>query len=122
MLHRIYATFRTDVMSSDYISHRNNANILFGSGGLPPPPKLPSLYRHYLCVDNEPTKVPHEFNCTKFDSHKSADRHYKLNKQQGTYGLNHQHTIVPINRLVPQVFDQWVIHHRLANLFIRIKE
>lgn len=62
----------------------------------------------YLCVKEKRT-----FECKKFGTFLEANKYYK-DKYAGK-----ESTVFTISKLVPSCFDNYIIHNKLSNLFIK---
>ena len=78
--------------------------------------------RVYLCYEETNNKTPTTygqivgFNCHKYKSFQDADnRIFKHRKELHT--LNIRHTIIPICKWVPEVFDKYILHWKLEKLY-----
>lgn len=77
----------------------------------------------YLCVKDK----NNIFNCKPFSSFHEADKYHKQHRQYYTEDTDShqqkylQSTMLPISCFIPTYFHNFILHHKLSNLFIKNK-
>jgi hypothetical protein len=77
--------------------------------------------RVYLCYEDTNFKplttygAIKGFNCHRYKSFNSADYAWNINKTE--YKLNVRHTMIPICRWVPEIFDKYILNWTLRNMY-----
>lgn len=77
--------------------------------------------RVYLCYENINFKPPTTygpikgFNCYQYDSFKNAD--IELEKKPNIHKLGIRHTMIPMCRWVPEIFDKYILNWKLRNIY-----
>ena len=80
--------------------------------------------RVYLCYEDVPHNLPNNslpikgFNCYKYNSFENADIGWRWDKHiTESHKMNIRHTMIPICRWVPQIFDKYILNWELRNMY-----
>ena len=77
--------------------------------------------RVYLCYEDVPHNQPNNslpikgFNCYKYNSFANADM--DMDRMKIDKMTNIRHTMIPICRWVPQMFDKYILNWELKNMY-----
>ncbi len=72
--------------------------------------------RVYLCVEKSHSygdKIV-GFDCKKFNSFETADKYFQNKYIQKDIG---RHTMIPICRWIPQIFDKYILNKKLLKIY-----
>ena len=78
--------------------------------------------RVYLCWENTNFKKPNTyeaikgFNCYRYNSFESADYAWK-NHKETEQKLEVRHTMIPMCKWVPEIFDKYILNWKLRNMY-----
>ena len=78
--------------------------------------------RVYLCYEETKNKTPTiygsivGFNCHKYKSFQDAENQFFKDRKE-LHKLNIRHTIIPICKWVPEVFDKYILNWKLEKLY-----
>ena len=78
--------------------------------------------RVYLCYEDTNFKPPNTysaikgFDCYQFNSFKNADIAWNTNKTE-LHKLDVRHTMIPMCRWVPEMFDKYILNWKLRNMY-----
>lgn len=78
--------------------------------------------RVYLCYEDTNLRPPNTysaikgFNCYQYNSFKNADYAWN-NSRTELHKLDVRHTIIPICRWVPEIFDRYILNRKLINIY-----
>jgi len=78
--------------------------------------------RVYLCYEETNNKYPNTygeikgFNCYKYNSLKNANEGWYLHRKQ-LNKLDIRHTMIPICKWIPQIFDDYILNWKLRNIY-----
>ena len=78
--------------------------------------------RVYLCYENTQFKTLNMwgpikgFNCYRFNSFENADDAFQKNEKTNGI-LDVRHTMVPICKWVPVIFDKYILNWKLKNMY-----
>ncbi len=78
--------------------------------------------RVYLCYEDTDHKMPTTygsiigFNCYKYNSFENADVGWDKDRTE-FYNLNVRHTMIPICKWVPEIFDKYILDWKLKNIY-----
>ena len=76
--------------------------------------------RVYLCCENhnsENNLAIIGFNCIKYYSLKQAEHDWKYKISKNIEYSSRRHTIIPICRWTPKVFDKYILNYKLKNIY-----
>lgn len=90
-----------------------------------PTPSKPNDWfnRVYLCLETTNSLEPNSysairgFECYKFNTFESADYAWRININSINYKNNIRHTMIPVCKWVPQIFDKYVLNWKLRNTY-----
>lgn len=77
--------------------------------------------RVYLCYEDTNFKPPTTygpikgFDCYRYNSFKNADIGW--NNKTELYKLDVRHTMIPMCKWVPQIFDKYILNWKLRNMY-----
>ncbi len=78
--------------------------------------------RLYLCYENTNHKIPTTygpiigFNCYKYNSFENAYSGWDKDRTEIPH-LNTRHTLIPICKWVPEIFDKYILDWKLKNIY-----
>ena len=78
--------------------------------------------RVYLCYEDIPHYQPNDslpikgFKCYKYNSFENADIRWDKDRTKFNK-MNIRHTMIPICRWVPQIFDKYILNWKLRNMY-----
>lgn len=78
--------------------------------------------RVYLCYEDTNLKPATTYNpikgfdCYRYNSFKSADYAWNNNRTE-LHKLDIRHTIIPICKWVPEIFDKYILNWQLKNIY-----
>lgn len=78
--------------------------------------------RVYLCYQDTNFKPPNKygaingFDCYRYDSFYNADYAWTNNRTE-LHKLEVRHTLIPICRWVPEMFDKYILNWKLRNMY-----
>lgn len=78
--------------------------------------------RVYLCYEDVHHNQPNDslpikgFNCYKYNSFKNADYGWNIHRPEFNK-MNIRHTMIPICKWVPQIFDKYILNWKLRNMY-----
>lgn len=78
--------------------------------------------RVYLCYEDTGHKIPTTygpiigFNCYKYNSFENADSAWEKDRTE-IHNLNIRHTMIPICKWVPEIFDKYILDWKLKNTY-----
>lgn len=78
--------------------------------------------RVYLCYEDVSNHQPNDslaitgFNCYRYNSFKNADKGW-WNDRTEFNKINIRHTMIPICRWVPSIFDKYILNWKLKNMY-----
>ena len=79
--------------------------------------------RVYLCYENVNGKQPNSvsiisgFNCYKYKTFMSADENHIKNIHAITNINDIRHTMIPVCKWVPEIFDKYILNWKLKNMY-----
>jgi hypothetical protein len=107
----------------------NNEDVQNTKKSKPSSEKKEWFNRVYLCYENTNGLQPNYtssikgFNCFKFSSFENAenaenaDNNCNINKYNIKHQDNIRHTIIPICKWVPKIFDKYILNLELRNIY-----
>ena len=78
--------------------------------------------RVYLCYEETDHKIPTTygpivgFNCYKYSSLQNANDGWWKDRTE-LHNLDIRHTMIPICKWVPQIFDKYILNWKLKNMY-----
>ena len=78
--------------------------------------------RVYLCYQDTDFKKPNPysaiigFNCDRYNSFKNADYAWNNNRTE-YHKLEVRHTMIPMCRWLPEIFDSYILNWKLRNMY-----
>lgn len=78
--------------------------------------------RVYLCYENTDYKKANPylpikgFNCYRYDSFENADYGWN-NHRETEQKLEIRHTMIPMCKWVPEIFDKYILNWKLKNMY-----
>lgn len=76
--------------------------------------------RYYLCHEDPKSLNPYDddlrFHCYKYNSFKGADDGWWKDQTEYHYP-NMRHTVIPITKWVPEIFDRYLLNYKLKNKY-----
>lgn len=106
------------ILNQDFYLKKNKINF-----NIQKPPEDNKWYnRVYLCYEDTNLEKPtthlsiNGFNCYRFDSFEIAESNWKKNYlYENKYTI--RHTMIPICKWVPKMFDRYIVNWKLKNIY-----